>query len=189
MRIAPLSGAVDWNCNASIDAGTVVANVNPDDGPALSVLKGGKDQWSRMYFNFRNVANFGAAGDLSIPPPDDLPTPEEVLDGIPKPRISLSVDKDFPPRGRPFAASIRVVNDGQGPAKGVTLRVELRGQVATFDLGTLLPGTSVIRHVAFSVPPACNYRSNMDLRVTLADAVDLPLAPVQVSALAAYCGK
>jgi len=187
MRIAALSGAVDWNCDGSIQSSTVVTSVNKD--AELSVLHGGADQWSTMFFNLRGVANFGAAGPLSIPEPHEVPLPEELRASLPKPRITIQVGKEFPPRGRPFTVGIRVANDGAGPAKGAVLRVELAEQVTTFDLGTLMPRTSTDRVITFRVPPACNERSRLNLRVTFNDAVDLSLPPVVQSMLAAYCGK
>ena len=45
--------AIDWNGNGTIDVGPIVFNINPDDGPDLTVLRDNND-WAPVSFSGLN---------------------------------------------------------------------------------------------------------------------------------------
>jgi uncharacterized repeat protein (TIGR01451 family) len=154
----------DFTCNSQAQGDDVQGNGacgrRRQVGDLQPPLNGFED-WNRLFYEFSTLPNF-ANGIAS--PVQDEPTPETIEEakrlfrGMSKPVLVL--DKTAAGTASPGATitfTIRVGNEGSGPALGVLLTdTDPSGVEQKFNLGTIESGTQVEQNVEFTVPPdAC----------------------------------
>jgi hypothetical protein len=191
----PAAGPINWNCNQRkdgtpiIDMNNVMVDLNGDR--ALGELLP-SDDWSNLFYNFRVIGNFSSAAFVpptpdnpnSVPPPEDLPSPEEIHQSLARPIIQISM-KTVPHKTKPghrVKFVVEVQNTGLGLAQNVKLVTELDEQhLGMFSLGALLPGDSQKRKGSFIVPEDCVPMRTFVATVDLEDALNGQLPSVMHS--------
>jgi hypothetical protein len=185
----PIVGSIDWNCNRRIDAGNVMVDVNGDGG--LGVLNSFAD-WSNLFYNFRVIGNFSSSAFMpprpdnpnSVPPPEDLPSPEEIRQSLAEPLIEIRMtarpQSALP--GLPILFVVEVENSGLGLAQNVTLVTQFGDRIHRFSLGALPPEDSAKRVAVFIVPREPEAATlTFATTVHLEDALNGPLPSVMRS--------
>jgi WD40-like Beta Propeller Repeat len=83
LRSADLDGAFDFDCDTTISASPVQANINGDattDGSDVFGLLAGYDDWPRLVFTGGGIGSLGASAPPTVTPDDEPPISELLAD-------------------------------------------------------------------------------------------------------------
>jgi uncharacterized repeat protein (TIGR01451 family) len=180
---APNTANVSANINA--DYNDANGNGTQDAGEAntLSALPGAED-WNRIFYGFRTLANFQTAGTPTADEPDPAAIEAARAHMASLVRPALGLDKTGPSDAVPgdtLTYGLKVTNTGRGPAlAGSLVDTKPDSTTAPFSLGTVQVGDEPTRSVTYLVP--CSTADGTTLTNSArVDATDLIANPFSAS--------
>jgi len=156
-------GSANWNGNTILEGVTNcqppnTINVSADiNGDMATTSLAGYDDWDKLVYKFRDLAN--AANGVSSPvpaeaDPDTIERSRQILSERLQP--ILQIEKTGPKEaiiGETLAYTLKVKNIGRGPALNVVLKdIFPDGSNKSFELATMPVGSEAVRNVQFTVP-------------------------------------